>query len=978
MNGVFPFVPPPPHLLPAGECAVEIMRLLDMPISEKFMSSDLKQYRVRAFDDNNGEPWREVGRTVELVGIPDSDLTDADTETIRLGPEGILRFETQSPIIHMQVEYAGGFFGNSSIGRCRIARADQRSSKIWPYALSNKTSQLVGCGIELKVIEGGGVPGAFTSSGETQRLQAAPIQRYPGLPGHKAGTTFTTASVKMGDTRLPVDGHQGFEVGQRLVIDAGARYEEINELTGFGSLLLMTPLKFDHRAGTNISVLWQDQAMPPGMPTGPPFQTMPPMGPGMMPSTMPPSPVGQGSFPPPDAISFQTMPQQQWVSKGPAPQQWASQGDMMMGTAPAMMGGTAGAQPSGNTMMPQTMAPPLQPEMFPNFMPPTGRLDQQFPPSASVDVNVLAVINIDKIVDIPPPASGGSGEVVLTLERAQGAHPPKQLASAGPFPTESTMQGNLRMVENCKAKLVARVTLEDLANGAGEFRVSAHYKASWYEFGASHHIGTTMPLSVSWKPQQLQYSVLLEDSGTKKSGGYALPVGGIYVSYRLDKDSEELDNNESGPVAPEQAKPVDIYADHNGVSGKFKKNSQDEVLEFAALAVEAQNRALIQRINIAKTAAENLADAEKETSLVWAHDNGYRDWADLDSVFVTMGPNYVAQSLDPICKVYEENTSVYKELCHIMGTPKTVQEEENLRMLIYSMHKKNPQEMTSTLRPIICKDVSNIPRGELTAEQQKPTLRVKVHKALNLRSKEGFLNGMVHPRVIVDIPGKPASQWSGFGSSFGAESDRTGGLGDGAKAHERFETTHGVDGKNVVWDQEGIIKGYNVGDDLRIMVVDKEWVGFDIGEHLGEARLSSADFYPDGFFAQIPLYNGHETKSNTNPSQGEKGACILLEVKVIEPLGKATNWPPNPAMYAPLKNMNVTDQETQRLANWDEHQWAKLCFHDVNSKYQVTEDIWGGHYAEKGCKEGVLSENHADMGASEWKRERVKDDCLMA
>jgi len=112
MDGVFPFVPPPPHLLPAGECAVEIMRLLDMPISEKFMSSDLKQYRVRAFDDNNGEPWREVGRTVELVGIPDSDLTDADTETIRLGPEGILRFETQSPIIHMQVEYAGGFFGN--------------------------------------------------------------------------------------------------------------------------------------------------------------------------------------------------------------------------------------------------------------------------------------------------------------------------------------------------------------------------------------------------------------------------------------------------------------------------------------------------------------------------------------------------------------------------------------------------------------------------------------------------------------------------------------------------------------------------------------------------------------------------------------------------------------------------------------------------------------------------------------------------
>jgi len=452
-----------------------------------------------------------------------------------------------------------------------------------------------------------------------------------------------------------------------------------------------------------------------------------------------------------------------------------------------------------------------------------------------------------------------------------------------------------------------------------------------------------------------------------------LPVGGIYVSYRLDKDSEELDKIQSGPVAPEQAKPVDI-ADHNGVSGKFKKNSQDEVLEIAALAVEAQNRALVQRLNIAKTAAENAKDFEraKDTEHVWAHANGYRDWTNLDSVFHTLGPNYVAQTMDPICKVYEDNTSVYNELCLIMGTPQTVEEEEARKMLIYSMCKENPEKTTSTLRPIICKDVKTIPREELSAEQLKPTLRVKVHRALDLRTKQGFLNGQIHPKVIVDIPGKPASQWMSFGSSFGAQSHSC----DSAD-RERFETTHGVDGKHVVWDQEGIIKGYNVGDDLRIKIVDKEWVGFDV-DSLGEARLPSADFYPGGFFAQLPLFDGHEIKANTSPERGEKGACILIEVKVIEPLGKATDWPPNPAMYAPLKNMNVTDQETQRLANWDVHQWAKLSFHDVNSKYQMTEDIWGGHHTERACEEGVLSVNHEDGGDGVWKRERVKDDCLMA
>merc|ERR1719240_1780770 len=161
---------PPMAMAPPGsmggmvpEIVLEITRLLDMPMQEKLFSSDLKQYRVRAFEDYNGTIGKEIGSTRELAGVPEqfNASGDVDTETIRLGPEGILRVRTQTPIIHLLVEYAGGFFGNRKIGRCRIARADQRSSQIWPYALSDPRDdgEPVGSGIELRVAEGVPPPG---------------------------------------------------------------------------------------------------------------------------------------------------------------------------------------------------------------------------------------------------------------------------------------------------------------------------------------------------------------------------------------------------------------------------------------------------------------------------------------------------------------------------------------------------------------------------------------------------------------------------------------------------------------------------------------------------------------------------------------------------------------------------------------------------------------------------------------------------
>jgi len=76
-------------------------------------------------------------------------------------------------------------------------------------------------------------------------------------PAKEVGVTTTSlnAKVKAGETELAVESHAGFSVGDKIIIDAGTKKEEKNEIVGFGSILLKTPLKFDHNAGVTISVL---------------------------------------------------------------------------------------------------------------------------------------------------------------------------------------------------------------------------------------------------------------------------------------------------------------------------------------------------------------------------------------------------------------------------------------------------------------------------------------------------------------------------------------------------------------------------------------------------------------------------------------------------------------------------------------------------------------------------------------------------
>lgn len=67
-----------------------------------------------------------------------------------------------------------------------------------------------------------------------------------------AGTLLLSQDAPAGTKVLPTSGNTGFQVGEDIVIDAGAAIEEFNRVVGYGSLILENPLKFDHGTGATI------------------------------------------------------------------------------------------------------------------------------------------------------------------------------------------------------------------------------------------------------------------------------------------------------------------------------------------------------------------------------------------------------------------------------------------------------------------------------------------------------------------------------------------------------------------------------------------------------------------------------------------------------------------------------------------------------------------------------------------------------
>ncbi len=108
---------------------------------------------------------------------------------------------------------------------------------------------------EVKVVEGQKptAAGSAQASATAAAASASPSATATPAPGAlKPGETNMTVSAPAGATRIEIANNFGFALGDTIRLSPGAANEEDNVISGFGSFLLATPLKFPHGAGEPI------------------------------------------------------------------------------------------------------------------------------------------------------------------------------------------------------------------------------------------------------------------------------------------------------------------------------------------------------------------------------------------------------------------------------------------------------------------------------------------------------------------------------------------------------------------------------------------------------------------------------------------------------------------------------------------------------------------------------------------------------
>lgn len=124
-------------------------------------------------------------------------------------------------------------------------------------------------------------PGSATASVSPTASAPTPTPTPPPLE------TALQLPAEAGQERLETASNEGFFVGDTIVIDPGTAIEETNTITGFGSFILASPLRFSHSAGAVIVRIRQAPPNPDGSaPQGPPEGESPPL--------LPPDNVGVG------------------------------------------------------------------------------------------------------------------------------------------------------------------------------------------------------------------------------------------------------------------------------------------------------------------------------------------------------------------------------------------------------------------------------------------------------------------------------------------------------------------------------------------------------------------------------------------------------------------------------------------------------------------------------------------------------------
>jgi CSLREA domain-containing protein len=215
-------------------------------VDSKSKRNDL--FRNIIFDND------ELGIDLNRDGVTPNDFTDADS-----GANGSLNFPTFAHASLLEAvgalntsvgvaDYRLEFFADGAAGQTHgqgrnflgFKNVTTTSDGFTPFTFTYPAPRTVDECITAT---------ATDSSGNTSEFsRCAPVSRR----------VFIAAAAEAGDARLALENTADFDVGDTVVVDPNGPRQELAVVTGFGSLILSRPLRFDHPAGTTVIAVGPD------------------------------------------------------------------------------------------------------------------------------------------------------------------------------------------------------------------------------------------------------------------------------------------------------------------------------------------------------------------------------------------------------------------------------------------------------------------------------------------------------------------------------------------------------------------------------------------------------------------------------------------------------------------------------------------------------------------------------------------------
>jgi len=221
--------------------------------------------KITGFSRNNaGDPY--AFRWIEGTGIEQIGTFYSFGRGISGDGSTITGFETGSAGLYRAFRWtqSGGFEfniagnfsqGNAVSGNGNIIAGDfsdgafRLSSAGGLEALNQVYSNLLTPGSDLYTALGISTNGFFIvgqgTNGTTSKDEGFLLATF----GFNITTAVLTADVVAGSQTLEVSSSTGFNIGDNIKINPGGVNEEDNVITGFGSMLLQSPLQYDHFIG---------------------------------------------------------------------------------------------------------------------------------------------------------------------------------------------------------------------------------------------------------------------------------------------------------------------------------------------------------------------------------------------------------------------------------------------------------------------------------------------------------------------------------------------------------------------------------------------------------------------------------------------------------------------------------------------------------------------------------------------------------